>query len=439
MFEAVKQLLREDQVDVLTRGELNDRFDAIRKLRGAVDRYEARLITAVNALDDSGLDGEGTLRSRGRVSSKKANRAAKTASKLDELPETAKALDEGRITGEHADAVADAAEQTSPEEADRELIDDAETEPADIFAKRSRKWANDNKKPAVDDDEQARRRRNRSGKKWVGDDNMAMFLFALDPDAGNDAWNALETRANEMFRDDGGRKAAPGTARTLEQRIADAFYELVTGNARTNTTRPVHPRHQINIGIDINAMTLDDDTPLATMIHDGQPLSDAIRQRLSCNSGLSIVLFDGPARPIWVGREHRYATVAQWRALLLRDRGCIGCGANPNRCEAHHIRPWPDLGDTDIDNLVLVCTRCHHDLHDRGMVLRRRDGRWHIEPGAGPVVEPMERQSTGRPPPSGDQPPPPAQHDPPPGDRNRPPNRPRKNEPDDPDQLRFVA
>ncbi|MEZ5168528.1 MAG: HNH endonuclease signature motif containing protein [Acidimicrobiales bacterium] len=96
------------------------------------------------------------------------------------------------------------------------------------------------------------------------------------------------------------------------------------------------------------------------------------------------MLFDGPGRPIWVGRDERNATIAQWRALIARDRGCVGCGADPNRCEAHHIVFWEHWGRTDIDNLVLVCTRCHHDLHHRGHTLRRTNGRWHIDTPNGP-------------------------------------------------------
>ncbi|MEZ5166497.1 MAG: HNH endonuclease signature motif containing protein [Acidimicrobiales bacterium] len=91
------------------------------------------------------------------------------------------------------------------------------------------------------------------------------------------------------------------------------------------------------------------------------------------------MLFDGPGRSIWAGRDERNATIAQWRALIARDRGCVGCGADPNRCEAHHILEWDNWGPTNIDNLVLVCTRCHHDIHHRGARLRRTDGRWHID------------------------------------------------------------
>ena len=426
MFADTKQILREDQVDLLTRRELDVRFDEIRQLKGAIARYEARLVVAVDGLGDNGLDGAGVLRSRGRVSSTAAARSAKTATQLEQMPQTAKALDEGRITPEHADAVARAAEKTSPEQADEALIDEAAAAPADVFAKRSREWTNRQKRADDGTARHERQRRNRSGAHGVDTaDGMWWFHFSLDPATGAQVKKALDTRVTELWRDDGGREAPPGTARTFEQRMADAFAELVAAPRRSKG--PVHPRSQVNIGIDIAGLENADGVPLATLIDDGMPLPPAVKEQLACVSGLSIVLFDGPSRPIWVGRDHRDATIAQWRALIARDRGCVGCGAATDRCEAHHIIPWYPSGLTDIDNLVLVCSRCHHDIHHRGMVLRRRNGRWSIDPPGGPVVEPVE-SSAGRPPP-GRRSSPPDRGEPPPGDRSR----------DDEEQLRIVA
>lgn len=388
MFDELKQHLREDPVDLLTRGQLNDRVVEVRRLKGAIAVYEARLVRAVDGLGDRGLDGKGVLRAQGRSSDRAAARAAKTASMLDELPEVEAALEDGRITAEHADAVADAAEKVSPEEAQAELLgteldgNGDGVPPADVFAKRARDWA---AKRAKDDggDRHQRQRRNRSGSHWVAqhNDGMWMFQFGLDEVNGAAAKKALDEREQAMWRDDGGRNGDPTTMRTHEQRMADAFVDLLTG---ASTTSPTHPKHQVNVVFDVNGMTDDDGRSLASLVVDGQPLPSAVLDRIACTAGITPMIFDGPSRPIWVGRDHRLATVAQWRALIARDRGCVGCGADANRCQAHHIIDWWPAGETDIDNLVLVCSRCHHDLHDRGMVLRRSEGRWHIVSRDGP-------------------------------------------------------
>lgn len=393
MFAELKQHLREDPVDFLTRVQLNDRFAEVRRLKGAVAAYEARLVRAVDGLGDRGLDGKGMLRAQGKTSDRAAARTAKTASMLEELPEVEAALEAGRITSEHADAMADAAEKVSPEAAQAELLDTDEVPPADVFAKRAREWAG---KRADNDgtDRHRRQRNNRSGSHWIDRDNdgMWMFQFGLDDERGQLAKRALDRREQEMWRDDGGRDGDPSTMRTRAQRMADAFVELLTG---ASTTAPLHPKHQVNAVLDLNAMTDDDGRPLASLVVDGQPLPSAVLERIACTAGITPMLFDGPGRPIWVGRDHRSATIAQWRALIARDRGCVGCGADAGRCEAHHIVPWWPNGETDIDNLVLVCSRCHHDLHDRGMVLRRSDGRWRIVARDGPAPIPLDEERYG--------------------------------------------
>jgi hypothetical protein len=307
---------------------------------------------------------------------------------LPELPKVAAALEDGRITAEHADAVADAAEKVSPREAEDELLGDDEIPPADIFTKRSREWS----AKKTEDDGTAtheRQRRNREGRHWIDKKSgMYMFLFGLDRESGDAAAKALSRREQQMWRADGGRDGNPADMRTADQRMADAFVEFVTAAGAGESGGPTHPKHQVNAVFDVNGMANDDGRTLSSLITDGEPLPAAVLDRIACVAGITPMIFDGPGRPIWVGRDHRSATVAQWRALIARDRGCVGCGADANRCEAHHIVPWWPHGDTDIENLALVCRRCHHDLHDRGMVLRRSEGRWRIVSRDGPAPLP---------------------------------------------------
>jgi hypothetical protein len=52
----------------------------------------------------------------------------------------------------------------------------------------------------------------------------------------------------------------------------------------------------------------------------------------------------------------------------VRDQGCAWptCDRPAAWCEAHHLRPWPDGGTTDLDNTALFCPHHHHVLHGRG-------------------------------------------------------------------------
>ncbi|RMH83564.1 MAG: HNH endonuclease, partial [Actinomyces sp.] len=102
-------------------------------------------------------------------------------------------------------------------------------------------------------------------------------------------------------------------------------------------------------------------------------------------------LFDGPGRPLWLGRSRRLADAAQRIALALRDGGCVVCGAPFAHTHAHHVEPYGGGGRTDIDQLASLCAHCHTQVHTGIIRLRRRrDGTWHpvrVHPGGAPDRE----------------------------------------------------
>jgi hypothetical protein len=72
-----------------------------------------------------------------------------------------------------------------------------------------------------------------------------------------------------------------------------------------------------------------------------------------------------------VARRSRTATRQQRTALHARDRHCRfpGCRIDTTRCEAHHVKEWERGGATCLSNLILLCARHHHLLHE---------GRWRL-------------------------------------------------------------
>jgi hypothetical protein len=88
-----------------------------------------------------------------------------------------------------------------------------------------------------------------------------------------------------------------------------------------------------------------------------------------------------PARHVLdVGRSYRTAPPKLRRALTVRDGGCAvpGCDADPSRCEAHHITYWEHGGVTSISNMVLLCSRHHHLVHEGHWRITRND---QLDPG----------------------------------------------------------
>ena len=109
-------------------------------------------------------------------------------------------------------------------------------------------------------------------------------------------------------------------------------------------------------------------------------LPASVVDRLSCNADVSVVLFGDQLTPLYEAVASRAPTAAQRRALIARDGACIGCGAPPGDCEAHHIIPWIRGGPTKIDNLVLVCWSCHDRIHDHNWQVVVRGSRYRLIP-----------------------------------------------------------
>jgi len=106
-----------------------------------------------------------------------------------------------------------------------------------------------------------------------------------------------------------------------------------------------------------------------------------------CDAAIAPMIVNRDGQPLWMGQETRTATPAQWRALITRDQGCVVCGSDPSRCEAHHIVFWRHGGNTDITNLALLCTEHHHMLHDHDLELVVTAGVSELRPRAGPAKQ----------------------------------------------------
>ena len=103
-----------------------------------------------------------------------------------------------------------------------------------------------------------------------------------------------------------------------------------------------------------------------------------------CISEHAVILLNEDGEPLWKGRSVRLATPDQYVALVTRDRGCVRCGASAGVCDAHHMIPSgaPAEGETNIDNLVLLCGDCHRWVHETNKTVTRnhKTGKWTYRP-----------------------------------------------------------
>lgn len=104
-----------------------------------------------------------------------------------------------------------------------------------------------------------------------------------------------------------------------------------------------------------------------SILADGRPVPGPSLRELVCEPDLRLSVLHRDTL-VDQGRTHRLVTPALRGRLAVRDQHCrfVGCDTHPRRCRAHHIRHWADGGPTDLSNLLLLCPRHHHAVHDGG-------------------------------------------------------------------------
>ncbi len=112
-----------------------------------------------------------------------------------------------------------------------------------------------------------------------------------------------------------------------------------------------------------------DDPP---QVEDGPVLATETVRRIACDCAVVPMLTTKLGEPLSVGRKTRTIPPAIRRALRRRDHGCRfpGC-VNTRFVDGHHIRHWADGGQTNLDNLVLLCRHHHRLLHEGGYYVVR--------------------------------------------------------------------
>jgi hypothetical protein len=96
-------------------------------------------------------------------------------------------------------------------------------------------------------------------------------------------------------------------------------------------------------------------------------------KRLCCDGSVVPIVEDESGEPLNVGRRQRTVPTGLRRALLARDRCCAFPGCTHDRwIDAHHIQHWADGGETNLDNLVLLCTHHHRLVHEGGFTIQSR-------------------------------------------------------------------
>jgi hypothetical protein len=136
---------------------------------------------------------------------------------------------------------------------------------------------------------------------------------------------------------------------------ADALALMATRSVEAATTPERRSRFRVNVFLDTEGGWLTGTPRLPRHLIDG----------LTCDGTLTPVWTTG-GHPVNVGDTQRTAPNRTRVLVRDRDRGCRfpGCSAT-RHVEVHHQTHWRDGGLTDLANLLLLCP-FHHDAHHRG-------------------------------------------------------------------------
>ncbi len=244
----------------------------------------------------------------------------------------------GRVSFRNAERLVKAAGATSSAavESDSELLGLAASLTDDQFVRVAKRWS----RAQQGDEGEAlhlRLRRRRSLRFFEDDDGMTHLHGCFDPVTGTRIANRLRRVSKRAFNSDK-RDAGLSSGferRSFDQCMADALDVSTTGSGSAEHGCVLSPGGPAEISV--VAHLNKESSRLVAEVVGGDPLPPSVLDELMCNSTLKGLLFSSKGVPLWQGYTKRSATTGQLKALKARDRGCIGCGATPTICQAHHI------------------------------------------------------------------------------------------------------
>ncbi len=350
----------------------------VRRLRGWVDAVEARITSRMRELHaTTGTAPAADQHTRcSGVSSAEGKRKERRSTALDEAPSFGDALAAGSIGAEHVDALANATARLDDDvkaavlDREHELLADATRLSPEQFGRTCRDLA----RLLERDRGIAHSTRQRSetflSRRVNRVTGMVEGRFAFHPELANQIFGAVDREVASMIAE-GTRHGDPDYVnRTVDRNrvAAEALGRLVAGGHQQ--ARPL----EADITVLVDATTLESGD-----LHehgvcetgDGIEIPPATIRRLCCQGRITPIVIDQHGNPFDMGRTIRNANRNQRRALRAMYRSCAidGCDVAFERCEIHHIVPWELGGPTDLENLIPLCSRHHHVVHEGGWAL----------------------------------------------------------------------
>ena len=346
-------------------------LDALMADVSGVESYlnavKVRMARRAEALKTSpaGAGAAEVLIDRGRKTRGEAQKETDRSRACDEMPGFEDALATGELGAAHLDAFARATKNLDVATKDKvaEHADDLIATAANTTVGEFDKQCQNLIRHLTSEDEAIskleRQRRSRKISRSVDrDTGMRKTHIALDAESDAKFWTAIDAHLATLRLREGNAEVS------YDELTAEALLELVKANS--SKFEPKVP--EVYVHVDLKTLTEGVHEYTLSELTDGSPLALATVQRLCCEATIVGIVMSPDGKPIDCGREHRTASRKQRRALRSIYRTCAGpyCDTPFDHCHIHHVKQWVDLGDTNLDNLAPLCTRCHHLVHEGG-------------------------------------------------------------------------
>jgi hypothetical protein len=370
----------------------------VQKWRGMLDHIE---INAARRLHELSVTAPADLAAATQRHSRVGNTVFERAATIANVGSLAEPLRCGSIHGAHVDAVTGVLRTVRDEHADqfsaalRKLVDEAVTNRAnpDEFARMLSKEARSIEKDGGESRFE-RQRRETALRTWTEKrSGMVRLSGTFDPLSGVLLNGRLQAAVAALFAE-----KTPSTCPTDPSSKADhlralALLFLTAGGKGAAVDDDLGPhdewssfsrngpsrfgRPEVVVVLDARSETVE--------ANNGKPVVDwglpvelpqrtfeELFERADVHPVITMngVVLYAPGE-VNLGRSTRLANRAQRRALraMYATCGVHGCAVKFDNCQPHHVRFWEKGGPTDLANLVPLCSRHHHLVHEGGWKL----------------------------------------------------------------------
>ena len=295
-----------------------------------------------------------------------AKRKAKLGKAIKKSKKLKDALDNGDVSPDTAEQIADTINEP-PAGANEESLDslvDACKGATPSDARDAATLFNDLYKEETDEEAAARRYNQRCLSFGQGRDGMVPVSGSLPADMADQIKKSALHAAGTYT----------GDTRSTEQKLADGVHHMAFAHARGELTGGREAPQMLIVMSEATWRGTSSEpayTDLGTKIpaHEARRLAEFADLQRVVKSGSEI---------LDLGRTERYATLAQYRALVARDGGCTAgdCNIPAAWCEVDHIIDWEHGGVSDLINYGLKCSHHHHMKHQPGAVTTGNGENW---------------------------------------------------------------